>query len=318
MRAGEQPKAKILIIDDEQIVHESVRRILEVEGYRVEGAFRVKDALDLLKREDYDLVLSDLMMPDESGMKAVEAVARDHPYCGVVMFTGFATVESAVESMKLGSLDYLPKPFTPEELLEVVERALSRVYKSRRDREIEDTYSEAEKAIKSSLDLKEILNLICGSVVRLLQTKASALYMYKKQDQTLEIVASKGLNQEYIEKGVLDATESLPQFLQAEGPFLTEEAAFDSQLQYPEAAREQGYVAILSIPLKVKEAVLGILRLYSTDKRSFSDDEIDILKKFAEQGSRAIENALSYERVRSDIEDIKQHIPEPVAQKINQ
>jgi DNA-binding response OmpR family regulator len=317
MRAGEQPKAKVLIIDDEQIVHESVRRILEGEGYRVDGALRVKDALDLLKGEDYDLVLSDLMMPDESGMKAVEAVARDHPHCGVVMFTGFATVESAVESMKLGSLDYLPKPFTPEELLEVLEKALTKVYKSRRDREIEETYSEAEKAIRSSLDLKEILNLICGSVVRLLQTKASALYMYKKQDQTLEIVASKGLSQEYIEKGVLDTTESLPQVLEAKGPLLTEDSSFDSQLQYPEAARKEGFVAMLSVPLRVKDAVLGILRLYSTDKRSFSDDEMDILTKFAEQGSRAIENAVSYERVRSDIEDIKQHIPEPVAQKIN-
>jgi DNA-binding response OmpR family regulator len=317
MRAGEQPKAKILIIDDEQIVHESVRRILETEGYAVEGALRVKDALDLLEKEDYDLVLSDLMMPDESGMKAVEAVARDHPYCGVVMFTGFATVESAVESMKLGSLDYLPKPFTPDELLEVVERALAKVYKSRRDGEIEETYSQAEKAIRSSLDLKEILNLICGSVVRLLQVKASALYMYKKQEQTLEIVASQGLTQDYLEKGVLDATKSLPSVLGAEGPLLTEDSAFDAELQYPEVAREEGFVAILSVPLRVKDAVLGILRLYSVDKSSFSDDELDILVKFAEQGSRAIENALSYEQVRTDIEDIKQHIPEPVAQKIN-
>ena len=117
MKATGKPKATILVIDDEQIVQESVRRILEEEGYEIDGAMRVDQALDLLARRAYDIVLTDLMMPDKSGMEAVQAVATNHPETGVVMFTGFATVDSAVESMKLGALDYLPKPFTPENSL---------------------------------------------------------------------------------------------------------------------------------------------------------------------------------------------------------
>src|SRR5208283_3687040 len=91
MNVRGKPKATILVIDDEQIVHESVQRILVEEGYEVQGALRVEQALDLLAKGSYDLVLTDLMMPDRSGMDAIEAVARDHPHTGVVMFTGFAT-----------------------------------------------------------------------------------------------------------------------------------------------------------------------------------------------------------------------------------
>ncbi len=86
MNVRGKPKATILVIDDEQIVHESVQRILVEEGYEVEGALRVDQALDLLAKGSYDLVLTDLMMPDRSGMDAVEAVAqRSSPYrCGHV------------------------------------------------------------------------------------------------------------------------------------------------------------------------------------------------------------------------------------------
>src|SRR5512139_2726159 len=218
MNSRGRAKAAILVIDDEQIVHDSVRRILEQEGYLVDGAFRVDQALEKLAKQPYDLVLTDLMMPDRSGMEVVQAVARDHPNTGLVMFTGFATVDSAVQSMKLGALDYLPKPFTPDELLEVLDRALKKTRKSRQDREIEQTYGEAEKALRSSLDLKEILNLICASVVRLFGVKGSAVLMLRKKDNMLEIASSSGLSEEYLRKGILDSTKSIPEGLETGRP----------------------------------------------------------------------------------------------------
>ncbi len=309
MSALEKPKATLLVIDDEQIVHESVGRILKEEGYRVDGALRVSEALDLLSKESYDLVLTDLMMPDDSGMKAVEAVARDHPFCGVLMFTGYATVESAVESMKLGALDYLPKPFTPDELVAAVERSLQQVRKARRDKDIEETFSEAERAISASLDLKEILQLISTSMVKLVRMRGSALLLYNKKARTLDLVQSRGLSKDYLDKGVLAVSDALDEFLEAGEPDLIDESEFNERLQYPEEARKEGIVAILSIPLKVKDAALGVVRLYSGDRKTLDDGELDILKKFAEQAARALENAMSYEKVRSDVEGLKKHFP---------
>ncbi len=316
MNVRGKPKATILVIDDEQIVHESVQRILVEEGYEVEGALRVDQALDLLAKRSYDLVLTDLMMPDRSGMDAVEAVARDHPHAGVVMFTGFATVDSAVASMKLGALDYLPKPFTPEELVQVTEKALEKTWKARRDREIEQTYAQAEKAIASSLDLKEILNLICASVVKLFKVKGSSLLMYRKKDQTLEIASSFGLSDEYLQKGMMDSSKSIAEVFESGKSVIIEEADFDAKLHYPGEARKEGIVSILSVPLKLGDTILGFLRIYSTEKRNFDPEEMSLLVKFAEQGAQAVENAMSYERVRSDIEGMKQSIPGPLARKI--
>jgi FixJ family two-component response regulator len=316
MNDSGKPRPIILVIDDEQIVHESVRRILEEEGYRVDGALRVDQALEKLANQSYDIVLTDLMMPERNGIEAVEAVARDHPETGVVVFTGFATVDSAVNSMKLGALDYLPKPFTPDELIEVMKRAYDNTLKSRRDREIERTYSEAEKALTSSLDLKEILGLICESVVRLFKVKGSAVMMIRQKQQTLEFAASAGLSDEYIRKGVLDSSKSIADVYKSGEPVYVAGSQFDLVLQYPDEARREKIASILSIPLKLKDAVLGFLRIYSSDERRFDQDEMDLLLKFAEQGARALENAMAYERVRSDIEGMKRHIPAPIARKL--
>ena len=318
MNAGEKPKATILVIDDEQIVHESVRRILEEEGYHVAGALRVDQALDMLAKQKYDLVLTDLMMPDRSGMEAVEAVARDQPDCGVVMFTGFATVDSAVESMKLGALDYLPKPFTPEELIEVTEKALRQTFKARRDREIENTYSDAEKALTSSLDLKEVLNLIGTSVVRLFKVKGSSILLFKKAEGILEVASSCGLSDEYVRKGSLEGEKSIPGVLLTGETSVINEEDFDSSLQYPAAARKEGIASIMSIPLKIDGTVLGTLRIYSAEKLALNEEETDLLSKFAEQGARALENAMSYERVRSDIDGLKKGIPSTVAKQMSE
>ena len=315
MSAREKPKATILLIDDEQIVHESVRRILESAGYRVDGAFRVAEALDRLRWQSYDLVLTDLMMPDDSGMKAVEAVARDHPNCGVVMFTGYATVESAVESIKLGALDYLPKPFTPDELTETIQKALDKTLKGRRDREIESTFAEAEKAIKSSLDLKEVLNLICMSVVKLLKIKGSAVVMRDRKNDKLDIVAQKGLSDEYLGKGAVNPKQSVPLAIESGEVVVVNESNFDSYLQYPDAARKEGIGSIMVVPLKINGTILGFLRLYASEEFSLSNEESEILFKFSEQAAQAIENAMAYERIRTDIEGLRTHIPGSVPEK---
>lgn len=304
-----KPKGSVLVVDDEQIVHESVRRILEEEGYRVASAVRVDQALEKLKNESFDLALTDLMMPDRSGMDVIETIAEDHPNTGVVMLTGFATVDSAVESMKLGALDYLPKPFTPEELLNVTNRALDKVSKIQRDRAIEQAYADAEKALTSSLDLKEILNLICSNVFKLFNAKGSAVFMFRKRHEALELVSSCGLSDAYVEKGLIDANKSISEVLKSGMPVVVDDEDFDARLQYPAEARKENIGSILSIPLKLDGAVFGCLRIYSSGKRSFNDEEMDLLLKFAEQAARALENAMAYERVRKDIEGLKNYLP---------
>ena len=118
----------ILVIDDEQIMRDGCSRILSKNGWSVLTAENGKQGLHEIQDlgERLDLILLDLMMPGVSGMEVLEQVRALHPGLLVIVITGYATVESAVEAMKKGAYDFIPKPFTPDQLRLVVRRALER------------------------------------------------------------------------------------------------------------------------------------------------------------------------------------------------
>ncbi len=116
--------AKILVVDDEEIVCISCRRILTEAGYEVHTRLSGPEGLSLLAEEPCDLAIVDLKMPGMDGMELLQAIKLGHPHLPVIMITGYSTVESAVEAMKAGACDYLPKPFTPAQVEMIVQRAL--------------------------------------------------------------------------------------------------------------------------------------------------------------------------------------------------
>lgn len=118
-------KPKILVVDDEINICRSVEKILSKAGIRVRTALNGLDALTLLESEPFDAVLTDLKMSRMGGMEVLRRAKEINPGIPVIVMTGYASVSSAVEVMKLGALDYLPKPFTPDEIRAVVRQALS-------------------------------------------------------------------------------------------------------------------------------------------------------------------------------------------------
>ena len=116
---------KALVIDDEQIVLDSVSKILAEENYTVEVTLSGRQGRDKAIQENYDIVLTDIRMPDIGGMRVLRDVKRAKPSLPVVIITGYATVRSAVQAMKLGAADYLEKPFTPDQLLKACASALN-------------------------------------------------------------------------------------------------------------------------------------------------------------------------------------------------
>jgi DNA-binding NtrC family response regulator len=118
--------ARILVVDDEEIVIRSCLRILADGDYQVEA---VQDGLEALRKIDenpYDVLILDIKMPRIDGLEVLRRVKEGHPDIDVIMITGLSDIETAVRSMKLGALDYLPKPFDPDELKRVVARSLER------------------------------------------------------------------------------------------------------------------------------------------------------------------------------------------------
>ena len=107
---------RILVVDDEETICEACHEVLAAEGYMVDTVLSGEKALETLAGSKYDIILLDLKMPGMSGIEVLGKVKQVMPRVDVVMMTGYATVESAVEAMKLGAIDYIKKPFTNKEL----------------------------------------------------------------------------------------------------------------------------------------------------------------------------------------------------------
>jgi DNA-binding NtrC family response regulator len=117
-------KKKVLVIDDEQIVLDSVSQILIDENYEVDVSLSGREGLDWAIERPYDIILTDIRMPDIGGMRVLRDIKRVKSSLPVVIITGYATTKSAVQAMKLGAAEYIEKPFEPEQLLDAVGRAL--------------------------------------------------------------------------------------------------------------------------------------------------------------------------------------------------
>jgi len=117
-------KKKALVIDDEQIVLDSVSQILIDDNYEVDVSLSGREGLDWAIERPYDIILTDIRMPDIGGMRVLRDIKRVKSSLPVVIITGYATTKSAVQAMKLGAADYIEKPFEPEQLLDAVARAL--------------------------------------------------------------------------------------------------------------------------------------------------------------------------------------------------
>jgi DNA-binding NtrC family response regulator len=156
-------KAKILVVDDEEIVLKSCRKILGSDKYDIFTALSGQEAFDLLAKEPIDIVITDIKMPGMDGMEVLNRIKKDYPDILVIMITGYSTVQSAVQAMKLGAFDYIPKPFTPDEVQVVVEKALEKKSLVHENiylrKELEAKYG-FENIIGSSPKMQEVYKLI--------------------------------------------------------------------------------------------------------------------------------------------------------------
>ncbi len=120
-----ETKAKILVVDDEENVCRNVQKILSHEDYDVSYALSADEALEQMAKESYSLLISDIIMPGMNGLEFLKLVKNQWPLTNVIMFTAYASTDTVVKAIRLGALDYIPKPFTPDELRLPVELILA-------------------------------------------------------------------------------------------------------------------------------------------------------------------------------------------------
>ncbi len=153
---------KILIIDDEKIALRNLEHILKKEGYDVAATTSGSNGLRLIQEEEFDLVLTDLKMEKVDGMEILENCKRLHPDTEVIMITAYATIPSAVETMKKGAYDYIAKPFKLDEIRRIVKEALEKVRLKKENailREQLERYEGKVKIITQDAEMQRLLDV---------------------------------------------------------------------------------------------------------------------------------------------------------------
>ena len=117
-------KAKILVIDDEKVIRNGCNEVLTQDGYDVILAENGELGLEMIEKSHFDVILLDLMMPGLSGFDVLSRVKALHPDTSIIVITGYATIENSIEAMKKGAFDFIPKPFSPDQLRVVVGKAI--------------------------------------------------------------------------------------------------------------------------------------------------------------------------------------------------
>lgn len=186
-----RPNPRILIIDDEQRICRNCAKILSKSGYEVRYALNGHDALKMMDENRFHVVITDLKMSRLGGMEVLLRVKENYPDIQVIVITGYASVASAVEVMKMGACDYLPKPFTPHELRAVVRQALDQ-------REI---FLQNHQLIKRKKPSKPISHQLIGSSPKI----DKVITMVEKvapTDATVLVYGESGTGKELIARAV--------------------------------------------------------------------------------------------------------------------
>ncbi|MBE0583655.1 MAG: response regulator [Desulfofustis sp.] len=147
----------ILVMEDEKIVAQGLEMVLTEEGYDVELAYTGTDALKCVSANAIDLLIADLRLPDIDGMEVIKKVKAGNPGTEVIVITGYSSVTSAVDAMKLGVFDYLSKPFTESELKVAVDGALRKLKEAGSSR-IEDRINAEEFKLIQKRELISVLD----------------------------------------------------------------------------------------------------------------------------------------------------------------
>lgn len=143
----------ILVVEDEPLIRENLADYLRQEGYQCETAGSGKEALDRLQQQEFDLVITDIRMPEFTGLELLQEISHSYPDTAVIMITAVADLQTAVQSMKQGAYDYITKPFDLEKVMESVRNTLHSCAVRREDQEITERLKAVVQTKSSALDL---------------------------------------------------------------------------------------------------------------------------------------------------------------------
>lgn len=293
-------KGKILIIDDEDSIRQLCSAVLTSEDYLIRSASNGIEALKLVGFEPFDLILTDIRMPGMDGLQFIISIRGIDAETPIVVITGHGTVETAIESLKLGVQGFLMKPFTIKELKGAVHDAFikTRLMKENiRLRALMPLF-ETAKMLMSQIDLDQLLGTIVDAAMKDTRADRGSLMLLDEKRWELRIAASSGLPPELISSSREKIGKGISGWVAEKGKplLISNSSSLDPALS--ESMRDGGISSALCVPLIIKEKVIGVLNLSKTrTEDQFTNADQEMLSVLCGQAAIAIENARLYMRL---------------------
>ena len=297
--APQDDSPRVLVVDDEKVIREILSDFLTMEGYVVRAVEDGAAALKELRLRPYDLVISDLKMPNMGGLELLENMAEQNLDVLTVIMTGFGTVETAIEAMKKGAYDYILKPFKVEEVVHVVQRGLDRQRLQAENIRLREALSlyRVSEAIAASLELDKILDVIMDSVMQEVHADVVTLHLADSKtgqyEERVKRVADTGEVPADTSIGTLDLGELLAHY-RADRPVV--QHGIKAARFFARGFDGKRLVSFASVPMKIRDRIIGMLNAYSFSRgKKFDEGQRKMLVILAGRAAMSIENARLYE-----------------------
>ncbi|RKY31257.1 MAG: hypothetical protein DRP74_05240 [Candidatus Omnitrophota bacterium] len=316
-------RASILVIDDEQIIGNLLKDVLSERGYEVTYADDPKSGMALAKENEYDIYIVDLKMPHIDGIEVMRNIKSSHPDAVIVVQTGFGTLETAQEALRIGAYDYITKPFDIEKLAFTVAKAHSFRRLTSENRELlqrlEKDKVELEKRVRdtardlaliyqigrdisSSLELADVLRYLVERITSILNLETCVILLVEKETGDLVVKAAQGVSREDIEKTRLKSGEYISGYVLKERKSIIIEDINKDPLFATRTKEKYYHGSFISVPLIVmakkegeEDRPIGVINI--ANKKSgekFDLFAVRLLEEVAIEAAIAIDNARLY------------------------
>lgn len=291
-------KAKILVVDDEPAVLEVIQKILADRGFAVDVVNNGIEALGLLKKRSYDLLLSDVKMPHMDGMELLQQVGLLYPHLITVMLSAFANIQDAVAAIKLGAYDYIAKPVYPEDLVFCIERALKFRDLRQAAQEMEWTLKGAEALGLHLLDLApeteefqtleklqiearqikdiaELAKLFLQSAQKLTLASRGSIFLFDPESNNLTCLAMSENQKDRISAQAVRPVDGIMNsVLQTRRPLLVSDVALEPRFFNPSKSKRYATSSFMILPI-IEEKIWGVINLADrSDLKAFTPQDL--------------------------------------------
>lgn len=315
---------EILVVDDDESIVHFISELLSTEGYSTTPAFRAHEARAKLRLQSYQLVMLDLMLPDGLGIELLREIKETFPKTDVIIMTSHASLETAVEALRLGASDYLLKPFDD---LNVVSHVVRKAFEKRQAAEENErlhqelnertadlessvkrltTLNEAGRTLHSILNIKELIEFTIRLMATELKAKRASLMLLDKGTNELVIEASVGLDEQFAKTVRVPVGEGIAGWVAQEGTaLLVEDIEQDPQFKSKRegsAYDSNSFISaplVLSVPIQYQQKLIGVININNKeDGGVFTDSDLAFVITLANQAAIAIENARIFEKLK--------------------